>query len=120
MFPSVFRQLEPRSSLGLMKWREKWQESTSPNPSLTVSKILLQQKFSVLCYFRGFRISFFNHIFIVAGDIVIQEFLLGEDGTLQVMATIFNPVDPGDVPDVAQFACDIGSGVTFTAPAYNR
>ncbi|CAG0892955.1 unnamed protein product [Darwinula stevensoni] len=57
---------------------------------------------------------------IEAGDVVIQEFLLGEDGVLQVLATAFNPVDPGDVPDVSAFTCDIGDGVTFTAPAYNR
>ncbi|CAG0899832.1 unnamed protein product [Darwinula stevensoni] len=57
---------------------------------------------------------------IEAGDVVIQEFLLGEDGVLQVLATAFNPVDPGDVPDVSMFACVIGDGVTFTAPAYNR
>ncbi|CAG0895909.1 unnamed protein product [Darwinula stevensoni] len=55
-----------------------------------------------------------------AGDVVIQEFLLGEDGVLQVLVTAFNPVDPGDVPDISAFTCDIGDGVTFTAPAFNR
>ncbi|CAG0892958.1 unnamed protein product [Darwinula stevensoni] len=65
-------------------------------------------------------IHFSQSIANLAGDVVIQEFLLGEDGTLQIVATAFNPVDPGDVPDVDAFACDIGVGVTFTAPAYNR
>ncbi|CAG0892956.1 unnamed protein product [Darwinula stevensoni] len=43
----------------------------------------------------------------IAGDIVVQVFILGEDGILEVLTTAFNPVDPGDVPDVTEFAVEL-------------
>ena len=98
-----------------MKWGETHRDSASHNPSLTVR---------IIFTFGGHFLSFLHHFFftylIGFGDVVVQEFLLSEDGTVQVVAAAFNPVDPGDTPDISLFSCVLGDGVTFSAPAYNR
>ncbi|CAG0897186.1 unnamed protein product [Darwinula stevensoni] len=64
-------------------------------------------------------IHFTQSIPDVTGDLLVQAFYLAIDETLYVRGTTFNPVDPGDIPDVVTLSCPLGSGVWFIAAPYD-
>ncbi|CAG0900122.1 unnamed protein product [Darwinula stevensoni] len=65
-------------------------------------------------------IHFSQSIADLAGDIVVQDFRLGPEGMLHATIAVFDPVDPGDVPDVSAFNCTLGDAAKFSAPDYDR
>ena len=59
-------------------------------------------------------------VFIVEGDVVVQEFaLVGGDVVLAAVATV-DPTNPDAVPDFVRFECPIGDGAILSALAYDQ